>query len=183
MNDTPTSTSGRSGSLLMGFVWILLGLFLISNPVWASVAVTKLTGWTFLIGGGVAFLGALMNRVDGNRWWPLIAGLIMMFVGYDLLTNSLRGTITLTFLVVVWLLFEGVLGSIAAIAMRRTVDAWGIALTSSVITLLLGVALWNKFPSDAAWLLGTYAGIAMMLRGMVSIMLRGVPKAVPSDAA
>ncbi len=171
MSDT-SDAMRRSGGLVMGIVWLLLGLFLIANPVWASVAVTKLTGWAFLVAGGVAFIAGLMNRTTGNRWWPLIAGLIMMFVGYDLITNSLHGTITLTFLVVVWLLFEGALGAVAALSMRARIATWRLALGASVITFLLGLALWKHFPSDADWLLGVYAGISLMLRGIVSIMIR-----------
>ena len=169
---TDTTDTPRSGSLLLGIVWILLGIVAITHPVGASIAVTKLTGWCLMIGGAVSLVAGATNRTQGNKWWPIIIGAIMGLVGYDLVFKPLEGTITLTFLVVIWMVIDGLLGVTAAISMRKTVDSWKWALGSSLATAALGVALWQDFPTSASWLLGVYAGIALVLRGVVSIMMR-----------
>lgn len=163
---------------MLGIIWILLGLIAMTHPVGASIAVTKLTGWCLMIAGLISFGAGVTNRTQGSRWWPLIAGPVMVFVGYDLVFRPLTGTITLTMLVVLWMIVDGVMGSLAAIMARNATQAWKWALASSLITVVLGIALWNDFPTSAAWLLGTYAGIVLMLRGMVSIMTRPMRKAV-----
>jgi uncharacterized membrane protein HdeD (DUF308 family) len=144
---------------------MLVGVVLLFIPLATSAAVTFLVGWSLIIGGAIMAIGSVVAaRQAGMSWVNLIVGLLAFGAGILLASNLLEGTMTLTAIVILWLLIDGVVGSIASVATRP--DGWGVMLTASLVSLTLGLLLWADWPTSATWLLGIYAGAVLLLRGL-----------------
>lgn len=160
----------RGGSKLLGAFFLLAGIFLLARPAFGSLAVAATVGWCFLFAGIFLFLAGLMGQAAGHRLWATLGGALIAIVGGLLAFNPTEGTIGLTAIFTIWLVVDGIFGSIAAFANKAALEsAFGALLTVSLINLVLGVLLWVHFPSSAYWLLGVYAGIALIFRGFAEL--------------
>jgi uncharacterized membrane protein HdeD (DUF308 family) len=72
----------------------------------------------------------------------------------------------------------GIFKIVSAVSYRFA--AWGWALASGVIDLVLGVLIWQELPASALWVIGLFVGINLVLRGMnwvaLGLALRALPK-------
>lgn len=172
------SENGNKLDLLAGAALLVAGIILMANPVFGSVAVTKLTGWVFMISGVMAVGSALMGRAK-NWFWGLLGGIVIAVAGGLLAFNPLKGTIALTFLFTLWLFVEGatnILGALFTSGNRIPL------LLVGVINLVLGFMLWGEFPTSSAWLLGVFAGISLVMRGMMLMLLSRMSNTPPPAA-
>jgi uncharacterized membrane protein HdeD (DUF308 family) len=57
---------------------------------------------------------------------------------------------------------------------------WGWALLNGVVTLMLGVIIYKRFPGDALWVIGILVGVEMLFHGwtwiMLSLAIRKIPE-------
>jgi uncharacterized membrane protein HdeD (DUF308 family) len=167
--DAPTTPPASPGWLLTGGILVLLaGLFMLVFPVVATLSVTLFTGWVLFFAGVVGFAGAIRNRAQGGMWAGIVLGLLTAVAGLLLAFNPLSGTLTLTMVFVWWLIVDGAFGVVLSVARRGT--AWGWWFASSLIGILLGVLLLNTMPLGAAFILGTFVGITMLMRGLLLVV-------------
>ncbi len=152
--------------LAVGIAMMLVGVALIAAPAASSAAVTWLIGVALIAYGALALGAAWLERVDGVRFSSVVFALLSVLAGLLLSFNVLAGTVTLTAIVIAWLFADGVVGLLSTplVEPQRRIG-W---LFVSAVTLLLGVLLLIDFPSSATWLLGVYAGLALVLRGVVA---------------
>ena len=86
---------------------ILAGIFAILNPLAGSVAVTLITGWSFLIIGVLQLIAVFMETSWGSRIWALLLGALAILAGISLLVNPLEGMISLTYLLAILFIVSG----------------------------------------------------------------------------
>lgn len=186
MSDTALDTmasevrTGGGWIATAGILVTLAGLFMLLFPVTASVSVTLFTGWALVFVGAVGCVAAIADRAAGGMWTGLILGVLAIVAGVMLAFNPLHGTVTLTMLLVIWLLVDGTVGTILSLMTRES--HWGWWLASSLLSLLLGILLLGSLPQSAGWVLGTYVGIVLLLRGMAltatGLALRSAAKSI-----
>jgi len=174
MSDVAATTKTTSGTgwgwmLTGGILTTLIGMFLLVYPAAATVGVTLFLGWLMIAAGVVGFVVAIMNREDGGMWTGMLLGAIAAIAGALIAFNVLAGAMTLTFLFTLWLLADGIVGTVLSIVRRS--PGWGWWLTSSLISLLLGIMLISAWPTSSIWLIGIYAGITFIFRGMMLTFL------------
>ena len=51
------------------------------------------------------------------------------------------------------------------------VPAWLATLLGSIVTLLLGVMIWNRWPAGSLWVIGTLVGISIVMTGITRLMM------------
>ena len=130
---------------------------------------TLFLGWLMIGIGVVGFVMSILHRAEGGMWTGMILSLITAIAGALLAFNVLAGVLTLTMVFTIWLLVDGGIGIIMSLVRRES--GWGWWLTSSILSLLLGILLLNAWPSSAIWLIGIYAGITFIFRGMMLTFL------------
>jgi len=79
------------GTLLIIFLSLLLGVFLISNPVAAAIILTILIAALFILDGVFGVFIALMRKPFSGWLWILLSAMISIFVGI-ILGVDLLGT-------------------------------------------------------------------------------------------
>jgi uncharacterized membrane protein HdeD (DUF308 family) len=60
----------------------------------------------------------------------------------------------------------------------KPLKGWGSTLFAGIVTLILGVMIWRRFPTSAGWLVGTLVGIKLIFAGWAMLSIRAVADAL-----
>jgi uncharacterized membrane protein HdeD (DUF308 family) len=158
--------------LVEGVVLLVLGATAIVIPPLATLAVTILIGWLFLVSGVMGLFTTLWMRQAPGFWWALISAVLGIVVGGVLLASPLRGEFSLTIVLVAFFIIEGAASIMFALDHRRELSGrWGWMLVSGIVDLVLGAMIFAGLPSTAAWAIGLLVGINMMFGGSALIAM------------
>ena len=150
--------------LVQGGLMILAGILALVYPAISSVAVVFFIGWLLIFSGifqGISLIGA---RHVPHFWLQLISVALFIVVGALFLRNPGESLLTLTLLLIVFFLIEGISKVIFALTIRPFPN-WGWVLVSGIVGILLAFYLWASIPVSAAWLLGVLLGIELICEG------------------
>ena len=150
--------------LVQGGLMILAGILALVYPAISSVAVVFFIGWLLIFSGifqGLSLIGA---RQVPHFWLQLISVALFIVVGALFLRNPGESLLTLTLLLIVFFLIEGISKVIFALTIRPFPN-WGWVLVSGIVGILLAFYLWASIPVSAAWLLGVLLGIELICEG------------------
>ncbi len=152
--------------LVEGIVLVVLGIGAVLIPALASLAVAIFLGWLFLVGGVVGAVTTLMRRHGPGFWWSLISAAITIVAGLYLVGWPFAGAVSLTVVLAVYLVAEGIASMLFAYDHRHQMPArWGWLFLNGVIDLFLaGIILW-LLPFAAIWALGIIIGIDFIFGG------------------
>jgi len=155
-----------------GIALVILGLLALMAPAVASVATTVFFGWILLVSGVVGLIATLRTRQVAGFRWSLVSALVGIVAGAVLLGWPLQGTVSLTAVLIAFLLFEGAVTILYALEHRGAPSGrWGWMLTSGIIDVGLGLLLLAGLPGTALWALGLIVGINMIFGGWALIFM------------
>jgi uncharacterized membrane protein HdeD (DUF308 family) len=158
--------------LFEGIVLVVLGFAAIVLPPLATLALTILFGWLFLLSGIVGLITTFMMRHAPGFWWSLISAALAVIVGGLLLARPITGAVSLTIVLVAFFLIEGIASIMFAFDHKRELTGqWGWMLASGIVDLILGVIIFAGLPGTAAWALGLLLGINMLFGGSALISM------------
>ena len=141
-------------------------------PPVATLAFTLVLGWLFLISGLVGLVTTIMMRSAPGFWWSLISALLAVAAGLVLIARPLSGIVSLTLLLVVFFIVEGVASIFFAVEHRRQLSGgWVWMLLSGLVDLVLGAMIFAGLPGTAAWAIGLLVGINMLFGGVAMTAL------------
>jgi len=156
--------------LVEGVVLLVLGATAIVLAPLATVAVTILMGWLFLVSGVIGLFTTFWMRQAPGFWWSLISALLGIVVGVLLLASPVTGAVSLTILLSAFFIIEGAVSIMFALDHRRELTGrWGWMMVSGIIDLVLGAMIFAGLPSTAAWAVGLLVGINMVFGGSALI--------------
>ncbi len=92
--------------LVEGIILVVLGVAAIVIPPIATLAVELLFGWLFLISGIVGAITTFMMRRAPGFWWSLVSAILAIAVGVVMLLSPISGVLTLTLLLITFLLLK-----------------------------------------------------------------------------
>ncbi len=171
--------------LLEGILLIVLGAFAVLVPAVASVAATIVFGWILLLSGLIGLVATLRARQAPGFGWSLLSAVIGIAAGIILLAMPLQGTLSLTAVLIAFLLIEGVASILYALEHRKgSSGRWSWMLASGIVDLVLGLILLAGLPGTAVWALGLLIGINMIFGGwaLVWMALHARSEATASQA-
>jgi len=158
--------------LAEGVLLLVLGIVAVVIPPLATLAVTILFGWLFLISGIMGLVTSFWMRAAPGFWWSLISGALGVLVGGMLLAQPATAAFSLTILLIAFFVVEGIVSIMFALDHKRELSGqWGWMLMSGVVDLVLSVLLIAGLPGTAAWALGLLVGINMVFGGMALIAM------------
>ena len=166
-----TIISKASGWFIgMAVVFIVLGMLAIIEPAVAGMAVALLVGWLLIFGGGAHFVAAFSGGGAGRVIWQVLIGIVYIAGGLYFLTHPLLALGTLTLLLALIILAEGVF-EVLAYFRTRGQGGSGWFLVNALITLFLGGLIWFHWPSSSVWAIGTLVGINLLMTGFSRLMV------------
>jgi len=158
--------------LVEGILLVILGAVAIVIPPLATLAITILVGWLFLISGVMGLFTTFWMRHAPGFWWSLVSAVLGIVVGIWLLASPVVGAFSLTILLVAFFIIEGVASIMFSLDHRRELSGnWGWMLASGIIDLVLAVLIFAGLPSTAAWAIGLLVGINMVFGGSALIAM------------
>jgi uncharacterized membrane protein HdeD (DUF308 family) len=158
--------------LIEGIVLVVLGVLAIVIPPIATLAVTILIGWLFLISGVAGLITTFMARGAPGFWWSLLSAVLGIAAGIVLLVWPLGGVLTLTLILIAFFIIEGVASIMYALEHKAELSGqWAWMLVSGIIDLVLAVLIWAGLPSSASWAIGLLVGINMVFGGSALIAM------------
>ena len=161
----------RHLSNTVGILLILAGLFCILLPLVAGVAITAIIGWLLLLAGAAHFLFAWHSRRSGAVAWQVLIGVVYLFVGLYMILHPGRGLLTLTFLLAAWFVIEGIAELILYFRLRQQ-HRPALFLWNGIVTLILGILIWARWPVSSVWAIGTIVGISLLFSGIARLTFR-----------
>jgi uncharacterized membrane protein HdeD (DUF308 family) len=156
--------------LIEGILLVILGLAAMIVPPLASLAVTIFLGWMFLISGIAGFALTFWARGMPGFWWSLISAILAIAAGIILLAQPVQGTLTLTIVVGVYFLAEGVATIMYALEHRRELTGrWSWLLVAGLMDILIAFIIISGLPGSATWAIGLLVGINLLFGGATMI--------------
>jgi uncharacterized membrane protein HdeD (DUF308 family) len=156
--------------LFEGIMLIILGAAAIILPQVATLAFTLVIGWLFLISGGIGLVTTFWMRSAPGFWWALLSAVIGIAAGIVLIRWPINGTVSLTLLLIVFFVVEGVATLMYAFEHRAQLTGrWVWMLMSGVVDLILAGIVFAGLPETATWALGLLVGINMLFGGVAMI--------------
>jgi uncharacterized membrane protein HdeD (DUF308 family) len=158
--------------LVEGVVLLVLGATAVVLPPIATLAVTILFGWLFLVSGIVGLVTTFWMRHAPGFWWSLLSAALGIIVGAMLLASPVTGALSLTLVLIAFFLVEGAVSIMFALDHKRELSGqWGWMLMSGIIDLVLAMMIFAGLPSTAAWAVGLLVGINMIFGGTALIAM------------
>ncbi|HXJ03124.1 MAG TPA: DUF308 domain-containing protein [Micropepsaceae bacterium] len=158
--------------LIEGIVLVVLGFAAILVPVVASLAIALFLGWLFLIGGVVGAVTTILHRRAIGFWWSLLSSIVTIVAGSLLVGWPIGGAVSLTLVLAVYLLAEGVASMMFAYQHRGPLSGrWGWLFLNGAIDLVLALVIVWLLPVGALWALGLFLGIDFVFGGVSLIAM------------
>jgi len=158
--------------LVEGIILVCLGLAAIVLPLIATVAVAIFVGWLLLISGIVGLVATFRMRRAPGVWWSLISAILGIAAGFVLLRWPLSGALSLTLILTVFFLIEGVVSIFYAFEHKRELSGrWSGMLISGAVDVLLAGVIFLGLPGTASWAIGLLVGINMLFGGSAVIAM------------
>ena len=164
--------------LVEGIVLVVLGAAAIFIPAVATLATTLFIGWLLLISGVIGLVTTLWMRGGTGFWWSLLSAVLGIVAGGLLIGWPVSGILSLTLVLIVFFLVEGVATIMFALEHKRELSGrWGWMLASGIVDLILAGLIFAGLPGTAAWAIGLLVGINMIFGGtaLVAMALHARP--------
>ncbi|MGD1016085.1 MAG: HdeD family acid-resistance protein [Roseiarcus sp.] len=180
-----------------GVALIALGLVAIVVPSIASVNLTVVLGWLFLVSGAVGLATTYWARQAPGFWWSLVSALLAIAVGFVLIANESQdlygglmgwpfaNTGPMRLILVLFFLVEGVASIMFAFEHRRRLSGrWAWMAASGVVDVVLASVIIFDLPGTSAWTMGLLVGINMVIGGfaLLAMGLHACRERAASDA-
>ncbi|MBI5132322.1 MAG: HdeD family acid-resistance protein [Rhodopseudomonas palustris] len=152
--------------LIEGVLLLVFGFAAILLPLLASLAITILLGWMFLVSGIAGLAFSFWARQAPGFWWSLASAILAIIAGIILIAMPVQGTLTLTFVIGVYFLAEGVATIMYALQHRgRLSERWSWMLAAGVLDILVAFIIISGWPTTATWAIGLLVGINLVFGG------------------
>jgi uncharacterized membrane protein HdeD (DUF308 family) len=153
--------------LIEGIVLVILGLAAIIVPPLASLAVTIFLGWMFLVSGIVQLILTFSARHLPGFGWSLVSAILAIAAGIVLLVYPVQGIVSLTLVVGVYFVMEGVATIMYALDHRKQLsERWGFMIAAGIADLIVAAIIVTGLPGSATWAIGLLVGINLVFGGI-----------------
>lgn len=153
-------------SLVLGISYVVLGLFLIFQPLASTVAIVIFIGASWFISGVTDLLSLFRSR---ERWlWTIISGVIGIWAGLAVLGQPLLSAILVPTIFVTILAITGVFIGVVRVVQGFQGAGWGVTIWGAITVLLSG---WLLFaPLAGAIVLPFVFGAMALVGGVMTII-------------
>ena len=117
--------------MIWGILMFICGLIAIALPLISSIGIVILLAWVILFAGVSHLIFAFHARGVGSVLWQILLAVLYIVAGIYLLINPLLGVVSLTLVLAVFLVLEGIIEIALYFGLR------------GVAALRVGAAGWN----------------------------------------
>ena len=167
--------------VLRGVVLLILGLFMLVQPLGTVKALVWVFGVFAIIDGLIAIAQWLSNRKEPGAGWWLVSGLVGIAFGIIAVVWTGPTAQVIFYLIALWVLVIGALGIIAAVVLYRSRDiGWYWVLTFGLISFLFGLLLIMN-PQTSVSVIIVLLGLFAFVGGVVLVVSGFATKQMAND--
>jgi uncharacterized membrane protein HdeD (DUF308 family) len=158
--------------MIMGVLFILVGIWVSSTPLASYLALSILFAIVFLFSGIIEIIYAISNRNTFDNWiWALISGIIGLLLGILLISNPAISMIVLPFYIGFGILFYSIMGIGRAIDLRKhDRKGWGYLMFTGIVGVIFAfIMIWN--PLFGGMTIVFYTAFSFVILGILNILL------------
>jgi uncharacterized membrane protein HdeD (DUF308 family) len=172
----------KRGNLLLflGVLTVILGMLCMAATLVTGLAVGMLVGGLLLVGGVVRLIFAFKAESWGSGVFRFITGALSVLCGLIMLGRPLLGLASLTLVLAVYFLVDGIFQMITAFQIKPQ-QGWGWVLFSGLAAFLLGYLIWSQWPFSGVWAVGILVGINLFMSGWSMIAWGGTAREIASE--
>jgi uncharacterized membrane protein HdeD (DUF308 family) len=185
MNSETTLGSVRKASgwsMVWGILMFICGILAIAVPLASSVGIVIVLAWLILFAAAFHLVFAFQSHSVGGFLWKLLLAIVYGVAGFYMLTHRLLGVVSLTLLLAIFLVIEGIVEIVLYFNIHGAANA-GWVLFDGIVTLILGFLIWRRWPSSSVWVIGTLVGISLIFSGISRFMLSSAVRRVTPATA
>ena len=169
---------GLTGSwwlfLILGVLWILFGMFVLSYNAGSLLALALFAGVTFIMTGITQVMDA--GRAESWRWLYLVGGILSILAGIVAFIWPGRTLLVLAVILAWFLVFKGIVDIVGALVHHGR-PYWWLGLILGILELLLG--MWAAgYPGRSLFVFVNLVGIYAIFYGFTELFaafdLRGL---------
>lgn len=147
-----------------GVLLALAGVLAIIYPLVSSAAVALPLGWLLIVTASVQAMILFGLRALPHFGFQMISVAIALLVGLLLLRDPQQAQQTLTLLVIIFLVLQGVSRLVFGVTIRPFAG-WQWVAASGVLGIFLAAVLLASLPDPATWLVGLLVGLELIGEG------------------
>jgi uncharacterized membrane protein HdeD (DUF308 family) len=166
-------------SIGLGVLVLVAGILALSTPAVAGLSVAALVGFLLIMGGAAQVVFAYQAN---EGIWGYLAGILTVVAGGYLAFNATVAATTLSIFLLIFLLATGIVEILLALRIRP-IDGWLWTLVTGVLSVVLGIMIWQQFPLSGLVAVGVFLGIKLCFTGMTLIMLGTAARRIAKDSA
>ena len=172
---------GGGKTTLFGIVMMVLGVLAMATPIAVGASIILMIGILVLVGGIIRLVWAARSAAGGQRnLWYVIGGL-MVVAGIMMLVRPDVASGFLTILLAIYFVADGVFEIVAGLRIRP-LQGWLWILMGGILSLVLGLLIWQQFPISGALAIGVFIGIKLFLAGLTMVTVGSAVSAAMKQA-
>lgn len=151
-----------------GIIAIVMGIFAMLAPGITGFSILFLVGLLVTLTGAARLVWAftLGNFSKGIMMFSI--GLLTLICGVAMLANPAFASGLMTILLTAYFIIDGIIEMTTGL-MMRPLPAWGWLVFGGIISILLGIMIFNQYPLSGALAIGILFGIKMFMIGLIMI--------------
>ena len=150
--------------MIQGGIMMVAGVFAFIYPLLARSSAVVLVGWLLIISALVQAVSLIGARHVPHFWVQLVSIVLSVIIGIMFLRSPDQGMFTLTMLLIIYFLAEGISKVIFALSIRPFPN-WYWVLGSGMVGFMAAAFSWSKLPVTAIWILCPLLGITLISEG------------------
>ncbi|MEG1643611.1 MAG: DUF308 domain-containing protein [Bacteroidales bacterium] len=156
--------------MLLGIIFIPVGLGLLLVPTIGYAVISMLLGWGLLLFGVIQLIvsGDVEHRGHGWGWW-LAGGILDILVGFLLISNLVLSELTLPYFFAFIFLFKAVSNIVSSVAMTKQYRYRWVYLINGILMLVISMIFFYA-PYMSAYVIVFLCSIVFVYWG-VSLMI------------
>jgi uncharacterized membrane protein HdeD (DUF308 family) len=169
--------NGRGCLMVLGVLSVFAGFIAIGSPLMTGAIVTSVIGAMLLLNG----ILELVNAFSAGGWkaglLAFLGGALAIIAGGMIMAQPVIGSAIISIMLIVFFFADGFARTILAFKLKP-MPGWGWQLFSGIVSLILGLMIWQHWPLSGLWAIGVLIGVRILFAGLAMLMLRGVVRQI-----
>ena len=159
----------------VGIFMLIAGFLAIAAPFAAGLSVALVVGVLLLASGITQIFLVFRAGSFGEGIFLVVLGVLSIVAGGYMLSQPGLALATLTLFLAAYFIASGIVEAIAAFG-ARPADGWVMLMISGILSVVLGIMIWQQFPLSGAWAVGVMVGVKLIFGGWSLIAIGGAAK-------
>jgi uncharacterized membrane protein HdeD (DUF308 family) len=165
--------------LVLGIALIVLGMLALGSE-FTTLAVMLTFAVLLLMAGGAEIAAAFWSRRWSGFFLHLLFGVLYLVLGMLMIEHPGVAADALTLMLAASFLAGGLLRIVVALTHRFS--NWGWVLLNGIVTFLMGVMIWRRWPEASEWVIGLFVGIELIFTGWSLVALALAARSISKQA-